>query len=466
MPLDKPKNVANDSLKTPYVTVNNNITALGTSTFTQLSGTQTNRPTSPAIGTFYYDTTTGQTEVYTANGWVNPATAPNAPTNVTAANQAIAYGGTPAAYVYFTPATTGNPATTYTVNSNTGGFTATGTSSPISVTGLNAGTSYTFTVTATNAYGSATSSASSSLTAGTISQPPTSLTASGSYNSASIAFTAPSNTGAAPVTSYTFYSNPGNQSATVTTSPATIYNLNPAISYTFSGTANNSAGSSSLSVPSNAVNPSLTSYPPYTYSSTTPKGWWLADYLPSTISVGTVWPNFGAGVGADLTATTAGTRVDNWRSSGHSGFTAASFTVPSASSTINENNAFTYMMVAQYTSGYFSPFCGIGDYWGNYSYAYPGYYWHGLYASWGNYTDNPAVVGMNKNAGGSGSNMHVFVNSKYANYAPTGGTSDNSITVNTNPNGQVVAEFLVWDSALSDTEINTITTALRAKYSF
>ena len=253
MPLDKPKNVANDSLKTPYVTVNNNITPLGTSTFTQLSGTQTNRPTSPAIGTFYYDTTTGQTEVYTANGWVNPATAPNAPTNVTAANQAIAYGGTPAAYVYFTPATTGNPATTYTVNSNTGGFTATGTSSPISITGLSAGTSYTFTVTATNAYGSAVSSASGSLTAATVPQTPTIGTATVSANSASVTFT-PGNNGGASATTYTVYASGGyGIFATGTSSPITVSGLTAGQSYTFTVTASNSAGTSSASSPSNSI---------------------------------------------------------------------------------------------------------------------------------------------------------------------------------------------------------------------
>jgi len=252
MPLDKPKNVANDSLKTPYVTVNNNITPLGTSTFTQLSGTQTNRPTSPAIGTFYYDTTTGQTEVYTANGWVNPATAPNAPTNVTAANQSIIYGGTPAVYVYFTPATTGNLATTYTASSNTGGYTASGTSSPIAITGISAGT-YTFTVTATNTYGSATSSASSSIGVGTISQPPTSVTATAGNSSATVSFTAPSNTGAALVTSYTVTSSPGNISATGSSSPIVVNGLTNFTSYTFTVVANNSAGTSSNSSPSSPV---------------------------------------------------------------------------------------------------------------------------------------------------------------------------------------------------------------------
>lgn len=55
----------------------------------------------------------------------------------------------------------GNPITGYTVTSNPGGITATGTSSPIAVTGLTNGTSYTFTVTATNGTGSSAPSAAS-----------------------------------------------------------------------------------------------------------------------------------------------------------------------------------------------------------------------------------------------------------------------------------------------------------------
>jgi len=254
MPLDKAKDVANDSLLTPYVTVNNNITPLGTSTFTQLAGAQTSRPASPAIGTFYYDTDTGQTEVYTKNGWVNPATAPNAPINVTAANSAIIYGGTPAAIINFTPAKTGNPATTYTVTSTPGSITATGFSSPIIITGLTAGTSYTYTVTATNTYGSAVSSSSPSLTSGTLSLPPTSVSAQAGNTAATVSFTAPSNTGAAPVTSYTVYSS-GGQSATGSSSPIIITGLTNNIAYTFTVVANNNAGSSALSVPSSAITP-------------------------------------------------------------------------------------------------------------------------------------------------------------------------------------------------------------------
>jgi hypothetical protein len=74
---------------------------------------------------------------------------PDAPTIGTAT------AGDGQATVTFTaPANNGGSAiTSYTVTSSPGNFTATGSSSPITVSGLNNGTSYTFTVTATNAVG-------------------------------------------------------------------------------------------------------------------------------------------------------------------------------------------------------------------------------------------------------------------------------------------------------------------------
>ena len=63
--------------------------------------------------------------------------------------------------VAFTPAGSGPAATSFTATSSPGGFTATGASSPLTVSGLTAGTAYTFTVYATNAAGNSPASASS-----------------------------------------------------------------------------------------------------------------------------------------------------------------------------------------------------------------------------------------------------------------------------------------------------------------
>ena len=84
-------------------------------------------------------------------------TAPDAPTI------GVATPGNGQASVAFTaPGNNGGSAiTSYTVTSSPGGFTGTGASSPIVVSGLTNGTAYTFTVTATNAIGTSTASGAS-----------------------------------------------------------------------------------------------------------------------------------------------------------------------------------------------------------------------------------------------------------------------------------------------------------------
>jgi hypothetical protein len=77
-----------------------------------------------------------------------PTTSPGAPTTVSA----VATGLTTATVSFVAPVSNGGSAiTTYTVTASPGGVTASGSSSPIFVTGLTAATAYTFTVTATNA---------------------------------------------------------------------------------------------------------------------------------------------------------------------------------------------------------------------------------------------------------------------------------------------------------------------------
>ncbi|MDE2188533.1 MAG: peptidoglycan-binding protein [Patescibacteria group bacterium] len=83
-----------------------------------------------------------------------------APTGVSATA-----GNGQAAVSFTAPSQGGSPITSYTVTSSPGGITATGSASPITVTGLSNGTSYTFTVTATNQSGvGPVSSASNAVT--------------------------------------------------------------------------------------------------------------------------------------------------------------------------------------------------------------------------------------------------------------------------------------------------------------
>ena len=72
---------------------------------------------------------------------------PGAPTGVTAA------AGIAQAAVSFSAPAGGPPVNSYTVTSNPGGITATGSGSPLIMQGLTNGTAYTFTVTATNTIG-------------------------------------------------------------------------------------------------------------------------------------------------------------------------------------------------------------------------------------------------------------------------------------------------------------------------
>jgi hypothetical protein len=81
---------------------------------------------------------------------------PGAPTGVSAV------AGSGKATVSFTaPSFSAGGITSYRVTSSPGGISATGSASPIVVTGLTAGTPYTFTVTASNATGSGPASSSS-----------------------------------------------------------------------------------------------------------------------------------------------------------------------------------------------------------------------------------------------------------------------------------------------------------------
>jgi hypothetical protein len=183
---------------------------------------------------------------------------PGEPTSLVATNTTnIAFGSAPSASVAFSaPASNGGSAiTSYTVTSSPGGVTASGSSSPITVTGLTAGTSYTYRATAANAIGTSNpSTASSAVTASTKPQAPTIGTAA-SVNSttASVAFTS-NQTGGSAITSYTVTSNTGGFSATGSSSPITVTGaFGGGSSYTFSVTATNANGASAASSASNSV---------------------------------------------------------------------------------------------------------------------------------------------------------------------------------------------------------------------
>ena len=136
----------------------------------------------------------------TANFTVT-ANVPGAPTIGTAT------AGNGSASVTFTaPATNGgSPITDYTVTSAPGGLTGTGTTSPITVTGLTNGTTYTFTVTATNVAGTGAASRLQLGDArGRRARRPDQRDGDRRANGqASVTCTAPATNGGSPITGYT-----------------------------------------------------------------------------------------------------------------------------------------------------------------------------------------------------------------------------------------------------------------------
>ena len=181
-------------------------------------------------------------------------TVPDAPTGVSAA----AGNGQATVNFMVSQSDGGSAITGYIVTSSTGSFTATGTASPITVTGLTNGTAYTFTVKATNAIGtSAASAASNSVTPAIATAPgaPIIGQATASSGQAMITFAVPASDGGSAITGYTVTSNPGNITATGAASPITVTGLTNGTTYTFTVKATNAVGTGAASAASNSVTP-------------------------------------------------------------------------------------------------------------------------------------------------------------------------------------------------------------------
>lgn len=223
---------------TGSATISNYANASGTSSTFDLNLT--------ALGTIIItDSDSGTTYTYDGS-----AVAPGAPTIGTAVK-----GNADASVPFTAPADNGGATITgYTATSSPGGFTGTGASSPITVSGLTNGTAYTFTVTATNSVGTGSASAASnSVTPSTVPSAATIGTAVAGNTSASVAFT-PGSTGGATVT-YTATSSPGGFTGAGSASPVTVSGLSNGTGYTFTVVASNINGSSSASSASNSVTP-------------------------------------------------------------------------------------------------------------------------------------------------------------------------------------------------------------------
>jgi hypothetical protein len=266
-------------------------------------GDTASRPGSPSLGDIYSNTQTGYIEVYTAAGWSQLGVIPVVPTIGTATDVGtnIAYGSGSAS-ITFTPATTGGLASSFTATSTSGGYSATGSSSPIVVPNIPTGTSATFTVTATNGYGnSLATTASNSITTTSVPQAPTVGTASNPANSpyastgpASITFTANA-TGNKSIANYKWSTDGTNYTAlspSQTTSPLSVPGLTSGSSYTLRLRAVNANGDSLASSESNSVT-----------ISTVPQAPSISSVASNTVNVGRVSVNFSAGATGNSTIT-------------------------------------------------------------------------------------------------------------------------------------------------------------------
>jgi chitodextrinase len=194
-----------------------------------------------------------------SNPITTDATAPGAPTIGTATKT----GTSTISVEFLPPASDGGVAISeYTVTSTPGSVTATGTSSPIVVTGLTSGTSYTFNVTATNTIGTSSPSQESNTATTDYINPNTpgaptigTATKTGS-TTATVAFTAPASDGGYAITSYTAIASPGGITGTLEQAGSgtiSITGLAPGSSYSFIVFATNSEGAGINSSSSNTI---------------------------------------------------------------------------------------------------------------------------------------------------------------------------------------------------------------------
>ncbi|MFA6309965.1 MAG: fibronectin type III domain-containing protein [Sterolibacterium sp.] len=237
---------------------------------------------------------------------VIPFDVPDAPT-IGAATPGIG-----SANVTFTaPANSGGLAISgYTVTC--GSSAATGTSSPITVTGLTNGTAYSCSVTASNSVGASTPSGAVSVTPFTIPDAPTNVAAVPGNGQAAVSFSAPGSNGGSPISGYTVTAMPGNIVASGTASPITVTGLSNGVSYSFTVTAANAAGMGAASSPSTSVSPApLASALSVSISGT---GSGSVASNPGGINcTQTCGASFYSGVSATLTATpSAGSSFAGW----------------------------------------------------------------------------------------------------------------------------------------------------------
>lgn len=219
---------------------------------------------------------------------------PSVPTSVSATDvgTARAYNDGAATVSFSLPA--GSPAaTSYTVTATAAGQTtrtATGASSPLTVTGLASAVSYSITVTATNASGTSAASSAVSVTATTVPATMSAPTATAQVNQDTVSWSAP-NDGGKAISLYRWTSSDGKTGTTTSTSVAVGQEAGTA--QTYQVRAENANGVGVYSASSNNVTTQSPFFPPFF----PPYFPGFGPYFPWFPGFGPYFPGFGGTFG-------------------------------------------------------------------------------------------------------------------------------------------------------------------------
>jgi hypothetical protein len=217
------------------------------------SGTLAQRPSSPAAGTTFFNTTTGELEIFQTGVWstLQLPVLSKAPTitGIVDNGTQTAYGNSSVTLTY-TLNDKGGYSGNYTATSSPNNISQTSlvtdpsTSNTITVSGLPSNINYTFNLAGNNNAGTGAATTSTSILATSVPQSiqvftPTNVEAT----SQTITLT-PGNNGGYPVTTYTLKNNNTNASINQSSPVFNLTGLSPATVYTFTATATNSNGTS------------------------------------------------------------------------------------------------------------------------------------------------------------------------------------------------------------------------------
>ncbi len=245
------------------------------------------------------------------------------------------------ATIAFTPPVSGGAVASYTVTCNAGGFTATGPSSPLTVTGLTNGTAYSCSVVASNSGGTSAPSATVVVTPFTVPGAPTIGAATPGNGQATIAFTAPASNGGSAITGYTVTCNAGGFTATGAASPLTVTGLTNGTAYTCSVVATNAAGPGAASA-TVAVTPF-----------TVPGAPTIAFTVPGAPTIGAATPGNGqATIAFTAPASNGGSAITGYTVTCNAGgFTATGAASPLTVTGLTNGTAYTCSVVATNAAG-------------------------------------------------------------------------------------------------------------------